>query len=265
MRARGLSRGKGEKLVGSDSGRSDMPVRADSGLPPNSGFGPPLGPPDWLTRDVPPAQPNTAWQPLSPAEPGLALDPDMVQRALGSPARKARGAKRGPRRMLVLLALVLVAAVAALGAFLVSVTGGTAGAPVPVAAAPVPAPAGQACEAERRDSLTSGNGPGDTVSGAGAILGFEHAYYTQRNGRAAQTFVAPDTVNVASAELLQQAIDAEIPVGTTHCVRIVERLPEWFDVDIEEHRPTGAVAVYKQSMRTVVRDGHTVIYEIRDR
>ncbi|WP_460700614.1 hypothetical protein [Nocardia thraciensis] len=201
---------------------------------------------------------------LPPAEPGLALDPDLVQRTLRAPSRKVRGGKSGPRRMLVMLALVLVAAVAALGAFVVSVTRGTAGGPVPVAA-PVPAPARPTCEAGHRDSLTTGNGPGDTVSGVGAILGFEYAYYAQRDGRAAQTFVASDTANIAPADHLQRAIDTEIPLGTTHCVRIVERLPEWFDVDIEEHRPTGAVAVYRQSMRTVVRDGRTVIYEIRDR
>ncbi|WP_280267004.1 hypothetical protein [Nocardia wallacei] len=260
--------------MGSESGGPGVPVHADSGLPQGSGFGPALGPPDWLTRDIPPAQPGTAWQPDTPgnlgapsqsaAEP-LALDPDMVQRTLAVPTRKPRHAGSTPRRIIVALAVVVVAAAVALGAFIVSVGGGTAGEPVPIAAAPAPPPAGPACGTEHRDSLTAGNGPGDTASGAGAILGFEYAYYAQRSGQLAQVFVAPDTINVASAEYLQHAIDAEIPVGTVHCVRITERAADSFDVDIEERRPAGTVTVYKQSMRTVVRDGRTVIYEIRDR
>ncbi|MEU7632956.1 hypothetical protein AB0C34_23750 [Nocardia sp. NPDC049220] len=121
------------------------------------------------------------------------------------------------------------------------------------------------CKAERTDRLTVGNGPGGTTTGADAILGFQYAYYIDRAGKAAWNFVAPDAANVSPAENLEKSIEAEIPIGTTHCVHIAQREPDLFDVDVQELRPNGMRAVYKQHVRTVVRDGHTVIYEILDR
>ncbi len=121
------------------------------------------------------------------------------------------------------------------------------------------------CPAGTRDGTTVGNGEGGTADGPGAILGFEYSYYTARSGGRAQNFVAPDTVNVADAAGLQAAINSEIPVGTTYCVHIVARESGLFDVDIDEYRPGGGLTVYRQSVRTVVRDGRALLYEIRDR
>lgn len=258
--------------MGADTGRSNRPADTGSGPAQLPGFGPPLGPPDWLMQDIPSQQPELTWQPGdAPASPPAAaapqiptpewaLDPDVVQRTLAPPARKSR---RVPGRLRVVVAVALVACGVAVGAIVALAAGGQrdeSGAPV---AAPVPPK--PACAFEQTGSLTIGNGPGDTASGTGAILGFEYAFYAERSGRSAQAFVAPDTVNVSHAEDMQRGIDAEIPIGTTHCVRVVERAWDSFDVDIEERRPNGTVNVYKQHMHTVVRDGRNVIYEISDR
>ncbi|MBB5912313.1 hypothetical protein BJY24_001180 [Nocardia transvalensis] len=212
--------------------------------------------------------------------PKWALDPDVVQRALAPATRKPRSWLLS--RLGIVVAIALAAAGVVVGAIITMASAEmdpVAGNPVPAVAAPVttsapaatptptpaPPPPVPACAPERSGGLTVGNGPGDTASGAAAILGFEYAYYTERNGGHAQDFVARDTVNISSADHLQRAIDAEIPVGTTHCVHIVERAPDQFDVDVEERRPAGEVIVYRQHMSIVVRDGRQVIYEISDR
>ncbi|MBF6174635.1 hypothetical protein [Nocardia blacklockiae] len=253
--------------MGADTGRSNRPTEA--GPKPATGFGPPLGPPEWLMRDVPAQRPGLTWQPSDPPAvaaptppppPEWALDPDVVQRTLAPPPRKTR---RVPGRIRVVLAVALVATGVAVGAIVTLVVGGARDEPGAPVAAPIPPK--PFCAPEQTGGLTIGNGPGDTASGTGAILGFEHAYYAERSGRGAQAFVAPDTVNVSDAENMQRGIDAEIPIGTVHCVRVVERAWDSFDVDIEERRPNGTVNVYKQHMRTVIRDGRHVVYEISDR
>ncbi|MGW4330988.1 hypothetical protein ACWEKR_34535 [Nocardia sp. NPDC004573] len=160
--------------------------------------------------------------------------------------------------MRVALAVVLTISAVAVGA-MVTMIARRVGEVPPVI--PIEQPL-QMCEATRTGRLTVGNGPGGTATGADAILGFQYAYYIDRAGAAAWTFVAPDAVSVSPAESLQQAIEADIPVGTTYCVRIAERQQDAFDVDVEERRPDGMRVVYKQHVRTVVRDGRTLIYEI---
>lgn len=146
----------------------------------------------------------------------------------------------------------------------------------PTAAPPVPAstkraatattsPAELSCPAKREGNLTIGNGPGSTANGADAILGFQHSFYTDRSGVKARTFVAPDAANVSQAEVIQNAINDVIPVGTSYCVRIVEVTPELFDADLTEHRPDGTTTVYKQRITTVNRDGKSLIFTIDER
>ncbi|MEV6273720.1 hypothetical protein [Nocardia sp. NPDC051832] len=110
-------------------------------------------------------------------------------------------------------------------------------------AAPAPTPAAttsqaNSCQSAVEGNVTTGNGPGDTSSGEKAILGFQHAYYTDRNGALARSFVAPGA-NVEPPEDLQRTIDQQIPKGTTYCLRITSMAPDRFNVVVTEHHPSG--------------------------
>ncbi|WP_280368877.1 hypothetical protein [Nocardia wallacei] len=119
--------------MGADTGRSNRPADTGSGPAQLPGFGPPLGPPDWLMQDIPSQQPELTWQPGdAPASPPAAaapqiptpewaLDPDVVQRTLAPPARKSR---RVPGRLRVVVAVALVACGVAVGAIVARGGGG---------------------------------------------------------------------------------------------------------------------------------------------
>jgi hypothetical protein len=114
------------------------------------------------------------------------------------------------------------------------------------------------CHTERADRVVRSAEPGGTTSGPDAVLAFQYAYYVERSGEQARAAVAPDaTVSPASA--IQRGIDS-IPMGTTHCVRIVTIADNRYSVEITEYRPGGAPATYnKQMVTTSVVDGRTLI------
>ncbi|MEV5652054.1 hypothetical protein AB0L57_27735 [Nocardia sp. NPDC052254] len=262
--------------MGSDS---DRPPHKDTSQP----FGPPVSSGDWLSAPPPPPYRSRESRPAdtpprivrrAPEHPEWAIDPDAIQLALDT--RPRRPHRPGARRRWIVgcaLAVAVVAVVAGIVTTVVVTARPESGNPAVAASATSSAAVTTAargpqippCPAGTHDGTTVGNGVGGTVDGPGAILGFEYSYYTARSGERAQGFVARDTVNVADAAGLQQAIDTQIPVGTTYCVHIVTRESSLFDVDVEEYRPDGALTVYRQSVRTVVRDGRALLYEIRDR
>ncbi|WP_330183208.1 hypothetical protein OHB26_05865 [Nocardia sp. NBC_01503] len=121
------------------------------------------------------------------------------------------------------------------------------------------------CPAKRDGALTIGNGPGGTDSGTAAILGFQHAFYADRDGAKARSFVAPDSPTVSPAETIQQAINEVIPKGTSYCLRITDLGAEAFDADLTEHRPDGTTTVYRQRIITVNKDGRHLIFTIDER
>ncbi|WP_146165256.1 MULTISPECIES: hypothetical protein [Nocardia] len=266
-------------------------MSSESNRPPGHApqpFGPPVGSADWYSPPRPPQPPQlrdsrpAASPPRivrrPPESPEWAIDPDAIQLALGPatrPPRRPRGRKWWIAASATVVVLALVGGGIALAVTATRKEPGTAAAIVTSTAsapagsaetsAPAPGPQTPACPAEAHDGIVVGNGAGGVTDGPNSILGFEYSYYTERSGERAQAFVAPDTVNVAPAVGLQQAIDTVIPVGTTYCVHITTREPELFDVDIEEYRPDGGHTTYRQSVRTVVRDGRTLLYEIRGR
>lgn len=125
--------------------------------------------------------------------------------------------------------------------------------------------AGLSCQSVKDGKLTVGNGAGDTTSGPGAILGFQHAFYVERSGAQARRFVAPDAENVSTADIIQKGIDEQVPVGTTHCLRINEVATDTFDVDLTELHPDGKKTIYPQTITTVNRDGKILVYAIKER
>ncbi|MGW5386818.1 hypothetical protein [Nocardia sp. NPDC003963] len=194
---------------------------------------------------------------------GLSWDSDPIAQKL-TPQSVAGALSAKPRRnvpagRIVTVVAVLVALVA-VGVAIVVVSGGD-----DQPSAPPVADSALSCPASEADGVTVGDGVGDTTSGAGAVLGFQHQFYVERSGAGARQFVAADSPTISDAATIQDAIDTHIPAGTEHCVRITERAPASFDVDLTELQPDGKRTVYKQTVTTVERDGKTVLWVIADR
>jgi hypothetical protein len=197
-------------------------------------------------------------------------DDPIVKRLAPSPAFPTPGftpnRKNGSRgRWIVLGAVAAIAVVVALVVTIVAVnrdSGGDGGVAAPPPAATT---AALSCPTSREGKVTVGNGAGDAASGPGAILGFQYSFYVERSGERARRFVDPEALNVSTADIIQQAINDQIPVGTTHCLRIIELATDTFDVDLTEHRIDGVTTVYRQTVTTTNRDGKTLIYAIKER
>ncbi|WP_332838798.1 hypothetical protein [Nocardia bovistercoris] len=204
---------------------------------------------------------------LSPSESGLSWADDPIAKRLapGAPTSEPSGSRFSVSR----LALGIVGALAvviALVVVIVAVSSGGGEDEQPTAAPPPPkTTAALSCPASRDGKVTVGNGPGDTLRGPDAVLGFQYAFYVERSGEKVRRFVAPDAENISTAEVIQRAISEQIPPGTTHCLRITELGADSFDVDLTEHRPDGTTTVYRQTVITVEREGRTLVFAIRER
>ncbi len=201
--------------------------------------------------------------PPLPRAGGLSWDSDPIAQKLTPQSVAGALAQKPSRRFstnkIVTVAAVVVALIAVVVAVVVVRSGSDGTAPVADPGATLD------CPASREGAVTVGDGAGDTDSGPGAILGFQHAFYVERSGARVREFVAPDSPAISSADTIQQAIDKQIPAGTRHCVQITERAADTFDVDLTERRPDGTTTVYKQTVTTVDRLGKTVLWMIVDR
>ncbi|NUS94955.1 MAG: hypothetical protein HOQ36_21515 [Nocardia sp.] len=213
-----------------------------------------------------PNQPGGTDQAAGSARPragGLSWDSDPIAQKL-TPQSVAGALSQKPRRKIpvgrIVTAVAVLVAVVAVGVAIVEVSGGD-----DEPSAPPVADSALSCPASEEGGVIVGDGVGDTTSGAGASLGFQHQFYVERSGVGARQFVAADSPAISSAETIQDAIETHIPVGTEHCVRITERAPASFDVDLTELQPGGKKTVYKQTVTTVDRDGKTVLWVIADR
>ncbi|WP_433670946.1 hypothetical protein ACQP06_05555 [Nocardia sp. CA-136227] len=213
----------------------------------------------------PPAPP--AESAAGPAE-SLSWSDDPIAKALApkitAPQRKPEPEPRSWRKIgLIAGAAVTVLAVAG-GVTFALTRGGTDTAPTAgvTTGKPSPTVAALSCPAKRDGKLTIGNGAGGTGSGVDAILGFQYAFYVDRSGAKAHSFVVPGATTVAPAEVMQtKGIDPLKP-GTTYCLKIVETGPEAYDVDITEHRVDGTTEVYVEHIITAVVDGKHLIQSI---
>ncbi|WP_245649650.1 hypothetical protein [Nocardia shimofusensis] len=209
-----------------------------------------------------PKPPETAGAPA-----GLSWADDPIAKRLApKPAATASGGGSGSaqhistRKMLIGIAIVVVLLIA-LVVTIVSLSGddetGRSSGPNSTAAL--------SCPPNRSGKVVVGNGQGSTASGADAIMGFQYAFYVERDGERVRDFVAADAANISSAPIIQKAIDEQIPVGTTHCLRITEVASDTFDVDLTEHRPDGTTTVYPQRVTTVEREGKILVTAIDGR
>lgn len=202
-------------------------------------------------------------KPPAPSESGLswAEDPIAMRLALRVPTTPAPARRKGPSPRWIVLGVVAAVAVLIALTVTIIVSSGSDEDQDGTAASAGPSTVAVNCPTRTEGKVTFGNGPGDTSSGIRAILGFEHAYYSERSAARAHTFVAPGA-NVEPPADLQKTIDQHIPQGTAYCLRIAEITPDRFNVEITEHRPDGSEAQYFPVITTVNLDGRTLIYLI---
>lgn len=271
-RSSGWATGGGIKT--DHAGRESAWLRAaESGMPP-------------ATEPVAPQQESLSWadDPIAkmlmpkksePAKESLSWSDDPIAQRL-APKVVAPQRKKKKSKMPIAIGGGAVALIVVAGLVVVALTRGGGGstdadqqaAPAVPGSITTAAPttvAALSCPAKREGPLTIGNGPGGTDTGADAILGFQHAFYSDRNGGKARSFVAPDAANVSPAETIQQAINEVIPKGTSYCLRITETGPDAYDADLTEHRPDGTTTVYRQRIVTVNKDGKHLIFAIDER
>ncbi|CAM4235641.1 hypothetical protein NONI108955_15830 [Nocardia ninae] len=227
----------------------------------------PAGDPDkdsWWNR---PTDTGSVPKPPPLSAPGLSWADDPIAKRLAPttpvvapPTPRQSGSHTGRNVIAGILALVILVGLTVTVIMVSRNTGGDTAAP-PAATTT----AALSCPATKDGKVTVGNGSGDATSGPEAILGFQYSFYVERSGERARSFVAPDAENVSPADVIQKGINEEVPVGTTHCVRITEVATDTFDVDLTEHHPDGKTRVYPQTVTTVLRDGKVQIYAIRER
>ncbi|WP_052313676.1 hypothetical protein, partial [Nocardia thailandica] len=204
--------------------------------------------------------------PKPPAEPGLSWADDPIARRLApaTPAAPQRPERPDQQRLYWIIGGAAAAVLLVIG-LVVTIgfvkRGGEEGPTSPPIAATTSA---TDCKPVSEQGVTVGNGPGDTTSGARAILGFQYAFYHDRSGPKVREFVAPDA-EINGAEVIQQAIDTQVPQGTTHCVRIRQTDNARFDVQLTEFAPGGRKQLYRQEILTTNRDGKWLIVSVTPR
>lgn len=99
-----------------------------------------------------------------------------------------------------------------------------------------------------------GNDNGNPINGTGAILAFDYAYYTDRDGEKARSMFNPDT-DAYSGSYIQQEIN-KVPQGTTYDLTIQpERIGEVYDVELSLSIPGLEPTKYNQKFYTMEKDG----------
>ncbi|WP_156482634.1 hypothetical protein [Dietzia cinnamea] len=177
-------------------------------------------------------------------------------------------------RSRALFAGVVVATLLVLagGAFLLSTVAGAGddtaeAAPLSLPPTPTTEPVSAAtsdveCKASREESVTTGNGDGDTESVAGVILAFQHAYYVERDATDVEELLSEEST-ITDLEALQEGIDS-VDKGTEHCLEISADGDDAAAVELTEIAPDGTQTVFKQRVTTTREEGDIQIVSIED-
>ncbi|MGW4369243.1 hypothetical protein ACWEKT_26710 [Nocardia takedensis] len=109
------------------------------------------------------------------------------------------------------------------------------------------------------------NTPGDTTSGPGVILAFEHAYYVRRSAQAARELAGPDTT-LPPVQMMQAGIDhtpAHITPATDHTRPDIDTgTVRWWALVLTVTEPEGTTRRYAQTVTTSEHDGRVSITTI---
>lgn len=231
---------------------------------------------DWVAADTPgpativhPAMPwtgsDTAFE-EDPAAPALPAETATVLSPVTRPAPRRR-ALRG--YVIAAGLLVLVVAMAGVGAF-VAFSGGDSDTPAvaqattpgPTAPAITTPPADPDCPTRTDGPVTTGRDAGGTTSGPEVIKAFEHAYYVDRDGAKARSY-GTELAQMGSATSIQTFIDTRLAPGTLHCTRITDLGNGLWSLELTEIPPGGGEpGVIRQLVQTADVDGRTRIAAI---
>ena len=167
------------------------------------------------------------------------------------PDSRTAAVDRSRRRWTVGLAAAGVAVAVGFG-FLVAAPGVEDPAPASLAASaaptttaqPVGGPSVDSCPASSEAGLERGAGPGSQTSGAGVVFAFQHAYWVARDAGAVWAVTAPDAALPPPAEV-QRGIDS-IPLGSTHCLAVMQLSDGRFGVELAWRAPDGVLSVERQ-------------------
>ncbi|GBF17361.1 hypothetical protein Br6_04767 [Rhodococcus sp. Br-6] len=108
-------------------------------------------------------------------------------------------------------------------------------------------------------TVATAPGPGDTTTGPGVILGFDDAYYTQRNGAAAAGLLVPSQNTPATAAAIQADIDRLDP-NVKHTIVITSTASEnVYNVKLGLTTPDGLTHDYHQQYTVVSQSGRFYI------
>jgi hypothetical protein len=130
--------------------------------------------------------------------------------------------------------------------------------------------AADGCRQSSAGLAVSGTGAGNTRSGPGVILAFNHAYYVERSNAHALEFLAPgaECVNTQrgeryalTREFIQSGIN-KVAANTRYCVQIEPDAADRWQVEITEQVGSDTTAVTRQLVTTTTVDGRTLIATI---
>lgn len=217
---------------------------------------------------VPPTRSEVPDQPFDPASAPVGM---VAAPAASGPRRRLR---RPQRRTAIMAAAVAAAAALVLGLVITTLAtiGGTSDdGDGPVAQPPPPPAHSQPATTAAKDAdcpnrtdgaVTTGRDAGDTFSGPGVIKAFEHAYYVARDGAKARA-LGIELARMGSAEAMQTFIDTQLAPGTLHCVRITERGPQLWALELTEIAPGGGeTQAIHQLVQTATINGRVLIAAI---
>jgi len=207
----------------------------------------------WGVKDRPVAKPARRVKPTKRAK---AAPPN--------PDSRTAAVDRSRRRWTVGLAAAGVAVAVGFG-FLVAAPGVEDPAPASLAASaaptttaqPVGGPSVDSCPASSEAGLERGAGPGSQTSGAGVVFAFQHAYWVARDAGAVWAVTAPDAALPPPAEV-QRGIDS-IPLGSTHCLAVMQLSDGRFGVELAWRAPDGVLSVERQVVSVAQVGGRFVV------
>ena len=108
-------------------------------------------------------------------------------------------------------------------------------------------------------TVASAAAPGDTISGPGVILGFDNAYYAQRNGAAAAGYLVASQNTPATAQAIQADIDRLDPLTTHNLVITSTETENVYNVRLTVTTPDGVSHEYHQQYTVVSAGGRFYI------
>lgn len=108
-------------------------------------------------------------------------------------------------------------------------------------------------------TVASAPAPGDTTSGPGVILGFDNAYYAQRNGAAAAGYLVASQNTPATAQAIQTDIDRLDPLTTHNLVITSTETENVYNVRLTVTTPDGMSHEYHQQYTVVSAGGRFYI------